>query len=351
MKTIKGPAIFLAQFVGDQAPFNTLDGIARWAAGHGYKGVQIPSWEPRLIDLKRAAESKAYCDEIRGVLARHGLQPTELSTHLQGQLVAVHPAYDLAFDGFAPDALRNNPAKRQVWAVDQLLLAAKASANLGLSAHATFSGALAWPYLYPWPQRPPGLVETAFDELAKRWRPILDAFDDAGVDVAFEIHPGEDLHDGASFEMFLERVDDHPRCNILFDPSHFLLQQLDYLDYLDLYHSRIKVFHVKDAEFNPTGRQGVYGGFQPWAARAGRFRSLGDGQVDFTGIFSKLTQYDFPGWAVLEWECCVKSSEQGAAEGAPFIARHIIQAADRAFDDFASAGIDQAMNRRLLGLA
>ena len=350
MKTIKGPAIFLAQFVGDQAPFSTLDGIARWAAGHGYKGVQIPSWDPRLIDLRQAAESKAYCDEIRGVLARHGLQPTELSTHLQGQLVAVHPAYDLAFDGFAPEALRGNPGKRQAWAVEQLLLAAKASANLGLEAHATFSGALAWPYLYPWPQRPPGLVETAFDELAKRWRPILDAFDAAGVDLAFEIHPGEDLHDGASFEMFLERVDHHPRCNILFDPSHFLLQQLDYLAYLDLYHDRIKVFHVKDAEFNPTGRQGVYGGFQPWAARAGRFRSLGDGQVDFTGIFSKLTQYDFPGWAVLEWECCIKSSEQGAAEGAPFIARHIIQAADRAFDDFAGAGIDQAANRRLLGL-
>jgi sugar phosphate isomerase/epimerase len=351
MKTIKGPAIFLAQFVGDAAPFNTLDGIARWAAGYGYKGVQIPSWEPRLFDLRRAAESKAYCDEIRGVLARHGLQPTELSTHLQGQLVAVHPAYDLAFDGFAPEAVRNNPAKRQAWAVDQLLLAAKASANLGLEAHATFSGALAWPYLYPWPQRPPGLVETAFDELAKRWRPILDAFDAVGIDLAFEIHPGEDLHDGVTFEMFLERVGGHRRCNILFDPSHFLLQRLDYLAYLDLYHSRIKVFHVKDAEFNPTGRQGVYGGFQSWADRAGRFRSLGDGQVDFTGIFSKLTQYDFEGWAVLEWECCIKSSEQGAAEGAPFIARHIIQAAGRAFDDFAGSGVDQAANRRLLGLA
>jgi len=351
MKTIKGPAIFLAQFIGDAAPFNTLDGIARWAAGYGYKGVQIPSWEPRLFDLRRAAESKAYCDEIRGVLARHGLQPTELSTHLQGQLVAVHPAYDLAFDGFAPEAVRNNPAKRQAWAVDQLVLAAKASANLGLKAHATFSGALAWPYLYPWPQRPPGLVETAFDELAKRWRPILDAFDAVGIDLAFEIHPGEDLHDGVTFEMFLERVGGHRRCNILFDPSHFLLQRLDYLAYLDLYHSRIKVFHVKDAEFNPTGRQGVYGGFQSWADRAGRFRSLGDGQVDFTGIFSKLTQYDFEGWAVLEWECCIKSSEQGAAEGAPFIARHIIQAAGRAFDDFAGSGVDQAANRRLLGLA
>jgi sugar phosphate isomerase/epimerase len=351
MKTIKGPAIFLAQFVGDTAPFNSLDTIAGWAAGHGYKGVQIPSWDARLFNLAHAAESKAYCDEVRGVLARHGLEATELSTHLQGQLVAVHPAYDLAFDGFAPESLRGNPKERQAWAVNQLMMAAKASANLGLKAHATFSGALAWPYLYPWPQRPAGLVETAFDELARRWRPILDAFDAAGIDLAYEVHPGEDLHDGVTFEMFLERVGNHPRCNILFDPSHFVLQQLDYLEYIDLYHDRIKVFHVKDAEFNPTGRQGVYGGFQSWANRAGRFRSLGDGQVDFSAIFSKLTQYDYPGWAVLEWECCIKSSEQGAAEGAPFIAEHIIEAAGRAFDDFAGARVDQVANRRLLGLA
>ena len=351
MKTIKGPAIFLAQFAGDSAPFNSLDKIAKWAGKLGYKGVQIPSWDRRLFDIKKAAKSKAYCDDIRDVLARNGIEATELSTHLQGQLVAVHPAYDLAFDGFAPEPLRKNPKARQAWAVEQLLLAAKASANLGLKAHATFSGALAWPYLYPWPQRPAGLVETAFDELARRWRPILDAFDEVGVDLAYEIHPGEDLHDGVTFEMFLERVGNHPRCNILFDPSHFVLQQLDYLAYIDIYHDRIKMFHVKDAEFNPTGRQGVYGGFQSWVDRAGRFRSLGDGQVDFSGIFSKLAQYDFAGWAVLEWECCIKSSDQGAAEGAPFIARHIIQAAGRAFDDFANSGVDQAANKRLLGLA
>jgi sugar phosphate isomerase/epimerase len=350
MKTIKGPAIFLAQFASDQAPFNGLKEISRWAAALGYKGVQIPSWDSRLFDLKRAAESRSYCDEIRGTLAANGVALTELSTHLQGQLVAVHPAYDPAFDGFAPESVRNNPSARQAWAVDQLLFAAKASANLGLKAHATFSGALAWPYLYPWPQRPAGLIETAFDELAKRWTPILDAFDAAGVDLCFEIHPGEDLHDGVTFEMFLDRVKQHKRCHLLFDPSHFVLQQLNYLDFLDIYHSRIKMFHVKDAEFNPTGRQGVYGGFQSWIDRAGRFRSLGDGQVDFRGIFSKLSQYGFDGWAVLEWECCVKSSEQGAKEGAPFIARHIIETAERAFDDFAASGGDDQTNRRMLGL-
>jgi len=350
MKTMRGPAIFLAQFAGDAAPFNSLEKIARWAADLGYKGLQIPSWDGRLFDLKRAAESKTYCDDIQGIVRSHGLEITELSTHLQGQLVAVHPAYDLAFDGFAPQAFRGNPRARQAWAVEQLRFAAKASAHLGLAAHATFSGALAWPYVYPWPQRPAGLIETAFDELAARWRPILDAFDQAGVDLCFEIHPGEDLHDGASFEMFLERVGQHPRCHLLFDPSHFVLQQLDYLQFIDLYHTRIKMFHVKDAEFRSTGRQGVYGGYQRWVDRAGRFRSLGDGQVNFGAIFSQLTQYNYQGWAVLEWECCIKSSEQGAAEGAPFIARHIIQAASSTFDDFAASGADQAANRRMLGL-
>src|SRR5215468_11273631 len=351
MKTIKGPAIFLAQFAADKAPFNRLDDIARWAANLGYEGVQIPSWDARLFDLKRAAESKEYCDAVRGVLVQHGLVATELSTHLQGQLVAVHPAYDAAFDGFAPQSVHGNPSARQEWAIEQLKYAAKASANLGLNAHVTFSGALTWPYFYPWPQRPAGLVETAFDELAKRWRPILEAFDSAGVDLCFEIHPGEDLHDGITFEMFLDRLGGHKRCNILYDPSHFVLQQLDYLEFIDIYHERIKMFHVKDAEFRPSGRQGVYGGYQSWINRAGRFRSLGDGQVDFAAIFSKLTQYDFPGWAVLEWECCIKSAEQGAAEGAPFIARHIIQAAATTFDDFAASGTDQAANRKMLGLA
>ena len=202
----------------------------------------------------------------------------------------------------------------------------------------------------PWPQRPAGLVETAFAELASRWLPILNAFDQAGVNLCFEIHPGEDLHDGVTFEMFLDRVKNHPRCNMLFDPSHFVLQQLDYAQFIDLYHDRIKMFHVKDAEFHPSGRQGVYGGYQSWVDRAGRFRSLGDGQVDFKRIFSKLTQYGFDGWAVLEWECCIKSSAQGAAEGAPFIASHIIQAAAQSFDDFAGSGTDQAANRRMMGL-
>jgi len=350
MTTLKGPGIFLAQFMGDEAPFNNLKTICQWAKSIGFVGVQIPTWDARCIDLQKAAESKTYCDELKGTLKECGVEITELSTHLQGQLVAVHPAYDVLFDSFAPEQFRNNPKARTEWAVQQLKYAAKASQNLGLNAHATFSGALLWQTVYPWPQRPAGLVETGFTELANRWLPILNEFDKCGVDVCYEIHPGEDLHDGVSYEMFLEKVNNHARACLLYDPSHFVLQCLNYLEYIDNYHERIKMFHVKDAEFNPTGKQGVYGGYQSWLNRAGRFRSLGDGQVDFKSIFSKLAQYNFKGWAVMEWECALKNPIDGATEGAKFIKDYIIRVTEKAFDDFASAGADENLNKLVLGL-
>lgn len=335
MKTIKGPALFLAQFLDDQLPFNQLDTICAWAKSLGYKGVQLPTWDERCIDLKLAATSKTYADELKGRVEAHGLEITELSTHLQGQLVACHQAYDQLFDVFAPESIKTDYKARTAWAVEQLKYAAAASKNIGLSASGTFSGALLWHTVYPWPQRPKGLVEEGFKELAKRWIPILNAYDEAGVDLCYEIHPGEDLHDGVTFERFLKATNEHIRAKILYDPSHFVLQQLNYLDFIDFYYPFIKMFHVKDAEFNPSGRSGVYGGYQDWIDRPGRFRSLGDGQIDFKQIFSKLTQYDFSGWAVLEWECCMKHPEDGAKEGSQFIDNHIIRVTDKTFDDFA----------------
>ena len=350
MKTIKGPGIFLAQFLTDKAPFDNLKSICQWAKDLGFIGVQIPTTDTRCIDLQKCAESKTYSDELKGIINECGLEITELSTHLQGQLVAVHPANDILFDAFAPDQYRNNPSARTAWAVQQLKYAAKASQNLGLNAHATFSGSFLWPAVYPWPQRPDGVIEEGFSELGKRWLPILNEFEDCGVDVCYEIHPGEDLHDGITYEMFLEKVHNHPRACLLYDPSHFILQCLDYLAYIDIYHQRIKAFHVKDAEFNPTGKQGVYGGYQNWINRAGRFRSLGDGQINFKSVFSKLAAYDYTGWAVMEWECCLKNSEDGAKEGAEFIKSHIIKVTDKAFDDFAGTGNNVNVNRTLLGL-
>ena len=347
---IKGPGIFLAQFAGDAAPFNSLENITKWAADLGYKGVQIPTFDTRLFDLEQAATSDTYCDELRGICSDAGVEITELSTHLQGQLVAVNPAYNEAFDAFAPASVHGNPAARTEWAIDQMKKAAVASRKLGLKHTVSFTGSLAFPFLYPWPQRPAGLIEEAFAELGRRWTPILDHYKDNGQDIGFEIHPGEDVFDGATFEMFVDVCGGHEAAMINYDPSHFLLQQLDYLAFIDIYHDRINAFHVKDAEFNPDGRQGVYSGYQSWINRAGRFRSLGDGQVDFAGIFSKLIQHGYDSWAVMEWECCIKSPEQGAAEGAPFIASHMIDVTEVAFDDFAGGERDDAQIKRMLGL-
>jgi sugar phosphate isomerase/epimerase len=350
MKTIKGPAIFLAQFLDDKEPFNNLKNICEWVAQMGYRGVQIPAWDGRVIDIAKAGESKGYCDEIKGIANEAGVEITELATHLQGQLVAVHPAYDIMFDTFAPDEFKGNPSARTQWAIEQVKSAASASRNLGIDVMASFSGALMWPFVYPWPQRPAGLVEAGFSELAKRWMPILDHCKEVGVDLCYEVHPGEDLHDGVTFERFLEATGNHKAVNLLYDPSHFVLQNLDYLQYIDHYHEFIKMFHVKDAELNPTGKSGVYGGYQDWVDRPGRFRSLGDGQVDFAGIFSKLSQHGYDGWAVLEWECCIKSPQQGAEEGADFISNHIIEVTEKAFDDFAGGDVNHETNRKILGL-
>lgn len=350
MNTIKGPAIFLAQFADDVSPFNNLKNICQWAARLGYKAVQLPAWDGRLVDIEKAGESKTYADEIKGTVNDAGLELSEFATHLQGQLIAVNPAYDMMFDAFAPKELHGNPQARTEWASDQVKSTLKASQHLGINVMASFSGALLWHTIYPWPQRPAGLVQAGFAELAKRWKPLLDLAQDCGVEICYEIHPGEDLHDGITFEKFLEATVNHPSVKILYDPSHFVLQQLDYLQFIDIYHPYIRMFHVKDAEFNPTGKAGVYGGYQDWIDRPGRFRSLGDGQVDFKGIFTKLSQYGFDGWAVMEWECCIKSPEQGAAEGAPFIANQIIEVTGKAFDDFAGGGVDEAIHKKILGI-
>ena len=350
MKTIKGPAIFLAQFAGDKKPFNNLDSICKWASNLGYKAIQIPTWDSRLFDIEKAGNSKNYCEEIKGIVNSNGLEISELSTHLQGQLVASHSAYDKMFDAFAPSKLHGNVKARTEWAIEQVKLAANASCNLEIDVMASFSGSLLFHTMYPWPQRPKGLVEAGFKELAKRWIPILDHSKDKGVEVCYEIHPGEDLHDGVTYERFLKATDNHTSAKILYDPSHFILQQLDYIQFIDFYHDKIRMFHVKDAEFNPSGKSGVYGGYEDWINRPGRFRSLGDGQIDFKSIFSKLSQYDFDGWAVLEWECCIKSPDQGAKEGVKFINDHIIEVTKQTFDDFAGSQTNQDDINEILGL-
>jgi sugar phosphate isomerase/epimerase len=346
--SIQGPGIFLAQFVRDEPPFNTFSGMCRWAVELGYRGVQVPAWESRLIDLDEAAESSDYCNDWRAKLDLHGLALTELNGALAGQVLAMHPAYEVAFQPFYPVGLDDRG--RIAWATDQLQKTVRAAARLGTKCVPVLSGGFAWHLAYPWPQRPAGLIDEAFRELGLRWQPILDLAGELGVAIAFELHPGSDIFDGHTLERFLAEVKEHPAAAVNYDPSHLVLQQLDYLEFIQFYGSLIKGFHVKDAEFRPDGRGGTYGGYLPWSKRPGRFRSPGDGQVDFNRVFTLLTEAGYRGWAVLEWECAIKSATQGAREGADFIRRHLIDATTIAFDDFSAGASDRENNRRILGL-
>lgn len=330
-RTIKGPALFVAQFIGPPPLFETLPALADFAAGLGFKALQLPIHDPRIVDAERV-DDRDYVHAIAATLGAAGLATSEVAAHRAGQLLAVHPAYDDVVDILAPAAVRGDPAARQARAEADLRRAIILAAQLGAHKVATFSGGLAWPYFYPFPPSPPGLVAQAFETLARRWRPLLEAADEAGVDLCFELHPGQDVHDGATFARFLDAVDGHPRARILYDPSHLRLQHMDYLGFIDRWHDRIGAFHVKDAEFTPSADRGVYGGYGDWLERPGRFRSPGDGDIDFKGIFSRLTQHGYDGWATLEWECCLKNAQDGAAQGARFISEHIIRVADRPFD-------------------
>jgi len=345
---IKGPGIFLAQFMSDEAPYRNLEEIAPWVSGLGYKGVQIPGWDSRVIDLEKASTSQDYCDDLQGLLSENGLEAIEVAAYLQGQCIAMHPAYEKLFQPFYPKDL--NDEKRTEWATTELKKTVDASVKMGTNNISVLSGGLAWPFMYPWPQRSAGLIDEAFEELVKRWMPVLDYAKDHGVTISYELHPGSDLYDGITFTKFLEMTNDHPAPCITYDASHFILQQLDYLEFIKLFADRITAFHVKDAEFNATGMCGVYGGYADWKDRAGRFRSLGDGQVDFKNVFSLLTELGYEGWAILEWEDCIKPKEQGAKEAVPFIEKHLMEMTTQAFDDFAKSETDNNLNREILGL-
>ncbi|NMO19209.1 TIM barrel protein [Pyxidicoccus fallax] len=349
MKQLTGPALNLAPFVSDQVPFNTLDTLCDWAVANGYQGVELPSWDARLFDLQRAADDDAYCADLQALLAGKQLVLTSLSSWVQGQALCAHPAYAPLLEPWLPASVRGDTAAREAWAASQLALAARASKRLGLRHHVTASGGRVWPFLDLDARLcPEGLVDLGFEELARRWRPVLDAFNAAGVDLCFQLEQGQDVHDGATFERLRESVGHHPRCRLVFDPGRLLLQQIDYLQFLDLYAPYVGAFHVSDAEFLASGRDGMHGGALPASRRSARPRSPGDGQVDFRAVFARLPACGFGGWAVVDWACALKNPLMGAREAADFVQGGLLPPAGGYSPPGPAA--DEALYRRALGL-
>lgn len=361
---LKGPAIFLAQGFGKPG-WTTLEECAKTAGSLRYEGMQLPLWVGDLINLNTAAMSTTYCQQLLGKATEAGCPIVEVANHVETQLVRCTPAYQKLFDGFGPEKFRGNPTAMLAWAQERALLSVRAAKNLGLDRVAAFSGTSIFHLMYPWPQRPAGLVQAAMHALAKAWLPVFNLGEELGVDICFELHPGEDLHDGDSFEMFLRYVGNHPRCKILLDLSHFVLAGMsmqNMLDFVRKFKDRIRMFHVKDAEFNPTAGGGAYGSFNDWGKRQGRFRSTGDGQIDYLSVFNLLKELELDLWATVEWEDCAgKGWNQGVHEGAEYVNCWLegeegplsISArahTDGAFDDFAASSVNKALIADILGI-
>jgi sugar phosphate isomerase/epimerase len=363
--TIKGPAIFLAQGYGKPG-WSTLAECAKTAGSLGYKGMQVQLWKGGPIDLNNAATSAEYCQEQQGIATEAGCPIVELANHCDTQLVVCGQAYFPLHKGLAPEALRGSPSDVAEWALGRAKKSASAARNFGFDTVAAFSGTSIFHTVYPWPQRPAGLVEAAMNHLASSWMPAFDHAKELGVKYCFELHPGEDLMDGTTFEMFLQYVKDHVACCILLDLSHFALAAMAkkaMLAYIKKFKDRIKMMHVKDGEFFSNENGGVYGGYLPWHKRQGRFRSLGDGQIDYQAVFDLVgRELGLDLCSTVEWEDCAgKGWKQGVREGVDYVNAWTNQTQepqqtsaeaheDGAFDDFAATDCDAVLIGELLGI-
>lgn len=341
------PALHLARFVADQAPFDSLLTILDWAVASGFVAVEIPCDDPRLFDLDRAAAEQSYCDELRAALSQRQLELVGLSSERLGRMIACHPSHDPLLDAWVEPSLRGDPQARQRWAVERMFAAAQASARLGLGTHASVSGSLLAPYLQLDDALiPSGLLERGIAELGDRWRAILAEFDRCGVDLCFVPGRDQDVHDGLSFERLRAALGDHPRCRLAYAPANLFLQQIDYLEHLDHYHADIGLVRVGDAEFRPSGRVGSLGGLEPIEDRALRVRSPGDGQIAFAELFDRLRQRGYAGWLVLDWGGFLKHPLVGAREGAELL----LSALQIPAPASSPAPADPLLLERLLGL-
>lgn len=360
---LKGPGVFLAQGWGKPG-WQTLEESARTAASLGYRGLQCHLWNGGPIDLELAAASTAYCDKLQDVATKAGCPIVELANHCDWQLVRCAPAYLKLHQWPAPKSIHGNAVALAAWGQQRAKLSVAAAKNFGFSRVGGFSGSSIFHLVYPWPQRPKGLVEAAYHALSKAWMPVFDFADQLDVDVCFELHPGEDLMCGGTFNAFLPYVKNHPRCNILMDLSHMVLagmKMTQMLGFITANAGRIKMAHIKDGEFVPTPEGGVYSSYYPWNKRQGRFRSLGDGQIDYAAVIALLQSLGLDLWAILEWEDCAgKGWNQGVREGAKFIqawmdgteapAQTPAEASSDVFDDFAGGGEDFDLLSEILGI-
>jgi sugar phosphate isomerase/epimerase len=311
-----------------------LETLAAKAAAWGYDGLELASWGDHF-DVERALAEPDYCDGRRALLERHGLRVYAISNHLVGQ--AVCDPIDARHQAIIPPRVwgDGDPEGVRQRAAAEMVRTAQAAARLGVEVVTGFTGSSIWHLHYSFPPVTPGMIDAGFADFSTRWRPILDAFEAAGVRFALEVHPAEIAFDVASAERALESLGGHPAFGFNYDPSHFAYQNVDYVAFIDRFGDRIFHAHMKDVWWSPApGRSGVFGGHLDFGHRdrGWDFRSLGRGRVDFDKVIRALNRVGYAGPLSVEWEDAGMDREHGAREAREFISRIDFAPSSVAFD-------------------
>ena len=311
-----------------------LETLAARAAAWGYDGLELACWGDHF-DVERALVEDGYCDGRRALLARHGLAVHAISNHLVGQ--AVCDRIDERHRAIVPARVwgDGDPEGVRTRAAEEMRRTARAAARLGVTTVNGFTGSSIWPIIYSFPPVPPEMVDAGFADFGRRWGPILDVFDEAGVRFALEVHPAEIAFDIVTAERALEAVAHRQAFGFNYDPSHFAYQGVDYVAFIERFGDRILHAHMKDVWWSPHPRRsGVFGGHLEFghADRYWDFRSVGRGRVDFDAVIRALNRVGYEGPLSVEWEDTGMDREQGAREACAFLRRAAIAPPGAAFD-------------------
>ena len=334
-------------FTGQWAdmPFET---ICQKAKSFGYDGLELASWGDHF-EVDKALTDKGYVKKKWEILQSHGLQAYAVSAHLVGQAVcdliderhkSILPP-EVWGDG-DPEGVRQRAAQRMIDTAKATRLFIDARPAMASQGSADFpavvngfTGSSIWHSIYAFPPTDQKYWQRGFDDFARRFAPILDAFEKANVNFGLEVHPTEIAFDIVSAHRALEAVKHHKRFGFNFDPSHLGYQGVDYVKFIRTFSDRIYHVHMKDAWWgHGDGTVGVFGGHTTFAdpRRQWDFRSLGHGDVNFEEIIVALNDIGYNGPLSVEWEDSRMDREHGATEAAAFVKKVNFLPSKIAFD-------------------
>jgi sugar phosphate isomerase/epimerase len=319
-------------FTGQWADLS-LEELAPKAKAMGYDGLELACWGDHF-DIQQANRSKTYLKEKWELLQDNGLTCYAISNHLTGQAICDliderHKAIlsdDIWGDG-NPEGVRKRAARNMIAAAKacrkfmDLKPGRKKKDDFPAVVNG-FTGSSIWHLLYAFPPTSQAMYEKGYQDFAKRWIPILDAFEAVNVNFALEVHPTEIAFDIASAARAIDAVKGHKRFGFNYDPSHLGYQGVDYVKFIRDFASRIYHVHMKDVWWgHGDGSVGVFGGHTDFTdpRRYWDFRSLGHGDINFEEIIVALNDIGYAGPLSVEWEDGRMDRFHGAEEASDFV--------------------------------